>query len=180
MTRAKVRFRIALLLLPVLPLGAAACSTTGRYPSLAQRDVERVSGSAAPAQADAEPAIPAMPPASADLVTRLAGLVKVAEGADAQFQANRPAAERAAAAAGDTGSDSWASASVALARLETSRSAAMTALAELDTLYADAREQSPLEESPSSTAIGEARARVAALVDAQDATLRKLATRLRT
>lgn len=179
MTRAKVRF-LALL----LPLGMAACSGSGGYPSLATRDVERQagrpSGSGTPAQGDSTTPLPALPPASADLVTRLAGLVKVAQEADGRFQSNRPAAERAVAAAGSTGSDSWSTASVALAKLESSRSSAMTALAELDVLYADARDKAPVEESPTSGAIGEARAQVAALVDAQDRLIGSLASRLKT
>lgn len=175
MTRAKAR-----LLTLILPFGMAACSTGGSYPSLAIRDVERPSGTATAASGTQADAAPVLPPASADLVTRLAGLVKVAQDADTRFQSNRKAAERAVAAAGSAGSDSWSSATVALARLESSRSAAMTALAELDTLYADARDKAPLGESPTSQAIGEARSKVAALVDAQDQAINALSSRLRT
>jgi hypothetical protein len=182
MTRVKVR-----LLSLLLPLGIAACSTSGGYPSLALRDVERPAepgaarpgGSATPATGDAAPEAPALPPASADLVTRLAGLVKVAQEADQRFQTNRPAAERAIAASGSLGSDSWSTASVALATLESSRSSGMTALAELDTLYADARDAAPVGESPAVTAIGTARTQVAALLDAQDAVLASLSRRLK-
>ncbi|WP_404479843.1 hypothetical protein [Novosphingobium sp. BL-52-GroH] len=174
MTRAKARF-LALL----LPFGMAACSTSGAYPSLAQRDVERISGSASPAQGDASPGVPALPPASADLVTRLQGLVKVAQAADRQFQSSRAATERTVAAAGGVGTDSWSSASVALAKLESSRSSGMGALADLDVLYADARDKAPLEESPSVTAIAAARSEVAALLDAQDAVIAGLSARLK-
>jgi hypothetical protein len=178
MTRAKARF-LAML----LPFGMAACSTSGSYPSLALRDVERVSGSAtaAPgaAQDDAAPAIPALPPASADLVTRLDGLVKVAQASDRQFQASRTAAERAVAAAGGIGTDSWSSASVALAKLESSRSSGMGALADLDVLYADARDKAPLDESPSATAIATARTQVADLLAAQDAVIARLSAQLK-
>ncbi|EJL24122.1 hypothetical protein [Novosphingobium sp. AP12] len=173
MTRAKARF-LALL----LPFGMAACSTSGSYPSLAVRDVERVGGSGTPA-ADEAPAVPALPPASADLVTKLKGLVNVAEAADRQFQTNRTAAQRAVAAAGSEGSDSWSAASVALAKLESSRSSGMGALAELDLLYAEARSTAPLDESPSATAIGGARSQVAALLDAQDKVIAELSTRLK-
>jgi hypothetical protein len=181
MTRVTVRF-LSLL----LPLGIAACANSGGYPSLALRDVERASepgarpgGSAAAAPGDQAPAIPALPPASADLVTRLATLVKIAQDADRQFQTNRPAAERAIAASGAVGSDSWSSASIALGTLESSRSSGMSALAQLDTLYADARDVAPVEESPSATAIGAARTQVAALIDAQDAALATLSGRLK-
>ncbi|MFT4056818.1 MAG: hypothetical protein QM681_20100 [Novosphingobium sp.] len=180
MIRAKVRLSAPAILCGVLSLAMTACSASGGYPSLAQRDVERVSGTASAAPGDSAQTAPALPPASADLVTRLAGLVKVAEQADRQFQSNRPAAERASASAGSTGSDSWSGASVALAKLESSRSSGMTALAELDVLYADARDKAPVEESPEVKAIADARAQVAALLDAQDKVLAGLAGRLKT
>lgn len=177
MTRATVR-----LLTLLLPFGIAACSTT-EYPSLAVRDVEtlgqRASGSGMPASGDQAPPPPALPPASADLVTRLKGLVATAQEADRQFQSNRTAAERAVAAAGNVGSDSWSNASVALARLETSRSSGMAALAELDVMFADARDAAPAQDPPQVTAIGDARTQVAALLDAQDQVLAALSTRLK-
>jgi hypothetical protein len=174
MIRAKAR-----LLALLLPFGMAACSTTGAYPSLAERDVERISGSAAPAEGEAAPAVPALPPASADLVTRLDGLVKVAQAADRQFQTSRAAAQRAVAAAGGEGTDSWSGASVALAKLESSRSSGMGALADLDVLYADARNAAPTDESPSSIAIRDARAQVSALIEAQDQVIAALSARLK-
>jgi hypothetical protein len=173
MIRAKAR------LLPVLlPLLAAACSTAGTYPSLAQRDFERIGGSATPVAGEAEPPAPPLPPPSADLVTRLDGLVAVARDADGRFQANRPAAERAVAAAGNIASDSWSTASVALARLESSRSSAMEALADLDALYIDARTDAPLEETPSAKAIAVARDQVDGWVAAQDDVIADLTARL--
>lgn len=175
MTRAKARF-LAML----LPFGMAACSTSGAYPSLAVRDVERVAGSGTPAEGAAAPAIPALPPASADLLTRLQGLVNVAQAADRQFQAGSAAAQRAVSAAGAKGTDSWSGASVAVAKLETSRSSTMGALAELDLLYADARDTAPRDESPSARAIAEARSQVAALTDAQDQLIARLSSRLGT
>ena len=173
MIRAKAR-----LLTVLLPMMAAACSTAGSYPSLAQRDVERVSGRAEPVPGDTAPEAPAPPPASADLVTRLTGLVALAREADKQFQANRPAAERAVAAAGGRATDSWSSASVALALLETSRSSAMVALADLDTLYVNARTDAALERTPTTEAIATARDEVNGWIDAQDAVIARLSARL--
>jgi hypothetical protein len=167
------------MLTAVLPLLAAACSTAGNYPSLAIRDVERASGSAAAAQGEAAPPMPALPPASADLVTRLDALVALARAADRNFQSNRAAAERSVVGSGGVGTDSWSDASIALARLESSRSQAMVALADLDTLYVDARTEAPLEESPSAKAIGAARDEVSAWVAAQDEVIGRLASRLR-
>ncbi|KHK89683.1 hypothetical protein [Novosphingobium malaysiense] len=173
MIRAKAR-----LLTVLLPMVAGACSTAGNYPSLALRDVERIRGSAQPVAGEAPQPAPEPPPLSADLATRLNGLVKMAREADRQFQANRPAAERAVASAGGIASDSWSTASIALARLETSRSSAMVALADLDGLYVDARTDAPLEETPSAEAIASARDLVDGWVDAQDEVLSSLAARL--
>lgn len=175
MNRAKSRIVTALL-----PLAAtAACSTSAQYPSLAQRDVERRGGTAMPVAADTAPAAPALPPASADLVTRVNGLVAAARAADEQFRAQRPVAERAVGNAGGVGSDSWSGASVALGRLETSRSIAMGALAELDVLYADARDAAPTDESPSASAIAAARSQVSDIVAAQDSAIERLAGHLK-
>lgn len=175
--RAMIRAKACLLPAALCAL-TAACSTAGNYPSLAVRDVERVRGSASPAPAEATP-LPSPPPASADLTTRLEGLVAMAREADRQFQASRGNAERAVAAAGTVPADSWSTASVALARLENARSAALVALADLDTLYVDAREDAPLEETPRSMAIAAARGQVEGWVSAQDEVIGRLAGRLR-
>lgn len=168
--------RLIPLLLPIL---AAACSSPGSYPSLEQRPVERISGSAKPVAGPPAASSPALPPASANLATRLDSLVASARDADQQFQANRPAAERAVAAAGNVASDSWSTASVALARLESSRSQAMIALAELDTLYVDARTSAPAEDPSSAKNIAAARDQVNDWVAAQDRVLNDLNARLR-
>lgn len=167
---------IARLLPALLPILAAACSTAGTYPSLAQREVERVGGQANPVPGPAT--VPAPPPPSADLTGRLDALVAAARAADRRFQTDRGAAERAVAGAGGVASDSWSGASVALARLEASRSQTMTALADLDSLYVDARSAAPVEESPSALAIAAARSTVSDLVAAQDRVIAGLAARL--
>lgn len=178
--------RTARCLPAILPLLLAACADTGGYPSLALRDYERGSeracGTAKPVVAASEPAAPALPPASADLRSRLDGLVSAAQEADRQFQAQQATAERAVArtAGAAPASDPWASAQVALAKLETTRSAAVAALAELDMLYADARNSAPDEISPSTEAIGDARSRVSELVARQDGVIAALSARLRT
>lgn len=168
------RFAIVMLL-----LATCACSTNGRYPSLAMRDVERVRATAQPAPGDGATPVQTLPPASADLTTRLDGLVAAAREADQRFQSQRGPAERAVVAAGATGSDSWSSASVALASLEATRSQAMIVLGDLDVLYSNARDAVPTEESPTAKAIGEARIQVGDWVSAQDAVLAQLGQRLR-
>jgi hypothetical protein len=155
-----------------------ACAASTNYPSLAVRDVERVEGSGEPAVGSAE-AIPVLPPASADLTTRLAGLVAVARKAHASFQGQQASAERAVAAAGAAQSDSWTSAEVALSGLQTSRSGALTALADLDQLYVDERAAHPEQVSPTAATIGTARDQVDGWVSAETAVISRLGARLR-
>lgn len=171
------KLRVAFVL---LPLAATACATASKYPSLAVRDVERVSGSAQGAPGVAPNPAPVLPPASADLTTRLQALVASARDANQRFEKQRPAAERAAATAGAVGSDSWSSGSVALGVLEGSRSQTMMAMAELDLLYANARDAAPTDESPSALAIAAARTQVNDWIAAQDTVLETLAAKLKT
>lgn len=182
MIRAKARKPLALRsLTPALALAilTSGCTTAANYPSLAVRDVERASGTASPANGEPAPPEAPLPPASADLATRLDGLVAAAREAHRQFQSNRAAAERAVADAGDTGSDSWSTASVALARLESSRSSAMVALGDLDALFVDARTEGALEETPAVRAITAARNQVDGWVSAETDVITRLSVRLR-
>ncbi len=162
-------------LLPLfLAAGLAACSSAGQYPSLAYRPVER----ATPVAPDPSATVAPLPPPSADLTTRIDGIVTTAQQADSAFAAKRAGTERAVSAAGSKGSDSWLSAQVAVSTLQTSRDPAIAALAELDTMYAAARDESPNQESPSAQRIGAAREKVQAQVDAQDGVVSKLDARL--
>jgi hypothetical protein len=148
-----------------------ACASTGDYPSLAQRPVERAQGMFAPDTPEPAPAPPATP--SADLVARLADLQRDAASLHAQFVQAAPAATRLAAAAGGTGSDSWASAQVALADLDSLRSRVAVSLADLDALWVD----STVESGPRD-AIGAARDSVQALVAQEDDVLARLRSRV--
>lgn len=180
MTRATARPLVAFL-----PFAMAACATADEYPSLAQRDFERnagrVCGTATPVDPAPEPEPAPLPPASADLLARLEGLVSAAREADRRFASQRDDAERAVSRASGAAaaSDPWAAAQVALAALETSRSAAIAALADLDTLYADARDAAPTEVSPSAEAIGRARSQVSELVAQENDVIAGLSARLR-
>ena len=153
------------VLLAVL-LGACA-TPSGQYPSLALRDAERVEGTFEPDTAQATAPAPAPP--SAGLLARLSQLRQAAASAHAEFVSAIPAAERLASAAGSVGSDSWASAQVALAELDSARSEAAVALGDLDVLYIDAALAADQRE-----AIGAARAEVVGLVSEEDATLARL------
>ncbi len=168
----------ARLIVPTTLLMLAGCAGSAEYPSLAIRDVERVQGSATPAP-DAADAIPALPPASADLTTRLAGLVETARQSHTRFQSRQAATERAVAAAGATASDSWSSAQVALSDLQTSRSGALTALAELDQLYVDERAAHPEQVSPAAATIATARDQVNGWVSAETSVISRLEARIR-
>ena len=127
-----MRFNRALLLVPLL---AACASPDGAYPSLAIRPAERASGTLAPPPT---PYVP--PPTPAPVLGRLEQLAADAASAHRTFLAEAPAARSAVAAASGAaeGSDGWARASVALAGLESARSKAMIALADLDRLMVDA------------------------------------------
>lgn len=168
----------ARLIVPTTLLMLAGCAGSAEYPSLAIRDVERVQGSASPAP-DAADAIPALPPASADLTTRLAGLVETARQSHTRFQSRQAATERAVAAAGATASESWSSAQVALSDLQTSRSGALTALAELDQLYVDERAAHPEQVSPAAATIATARDQVNGWVSAETSVISRLEARIR-
>jgi len=168
---------------PVLSAGLAlalpACTASGDYPSLARRDAERVSGIAEPVAPQPPPPSSAAPP-SAQLEARLEGLVGQARAAHARFSGSRQRTERLIAAAGGApiASESWSVASVALADLESARSNAMVALAELDQLYAAERIEHFESESSVAKAIARARDEVSAMVAEEDAVLARLRGRL--
>ncbi len=153
-------------------LALPACSAdTANYPSLARRPAERAASNtptAAPAPVSTAP--------DAELPARLAALVERARDADARFVSLRDQAERAVAAGsgGAPGSEGWAVASVALASLESARSDAMIALADLDQLYAAAR----IASSGEWATIAAARDQVTALIGEEDRILAGLRGRL--
>ena len=157
-----------LIAVALMPLSACA-SDTANYPSLARRDVERAAPAPSPAPVSEATADPA-------LLARLPSLVAAARAAQGRFAAARERTERlVAAGAGSTpGSESWAVASIALAGLESSRSDAMIALADLDALHTEAR----VNNTGGAVVIAAARDEVASLIGEQDQILIALRTRL--
>jgi hypothetical protein len=150
-------------------LALSACGDSSGYPSLSRRDVERN-------QAEPTPTPPPAPiPESPDLAPRLARLVEQARAAHEKFAAARPRAEQLVSGAGGAAmaSESWSVASIALAELESSRSEAMVALADLDQLYAARR----IEGGDGAT-IAAARDRVMAWIGEEDRVLAALRGRL--
>ncbi len=161
---------LTLLVTPALSGLLSGCGSTASYPSLARRPAERITGSAAvvaPATALPAPDLAAQ--------SRLARLHEMASTAHAQFNSAVPAASRLVAAAegAAVASESWSVASVALASLESRRSDAMIALAELDSLYARER-----VDGGDGVAIASVRDQVTGWVADEDATLAQLRGRV--
>lgn len=159
--------------------GCAADYST--YPSLARRPAERagnpaerVSGTAEVAAAAPAP-LPPPPPPSPELTVRLGQLSDQAQAAHNEFTSRQAAAQRLVSAAGgaSVGGEGWAQASVALAGLETTRSQAMIALADLDELYA-----AEGVAGNDVTAIGATRDRVIGWIGEEDRVLAQLRGRM--
>lgn len=164
------------LLLTALAGCAGSGSGSGKYPSLAIRDIERVQGTFEPVGAE-QLDVPKVEVAySGSLLDRLSALVGQAEDAHRVFTAAVPVAEQLANAANDAeiGSDAWASAQVALAGLDSARSDVAVALGELDILHAARAVQ-----AEDVGAIDAARGKVLALVTIEDATLERLREHVR-
>ncbi len=167
--------RLAACLAVTLALSACAADQ-GRYPSLARRPAERVSGSSAVVAPAPAPALLPEIAASPELAARLGQLVGRIETVHQRFLARRAAAAaRVSAAAGAAvASDSWSVATIALADLESTRSEAMIALADLDAMWVTARIAG--EEAP---ALAAARDHAIALIGQEDAILAGLRGRMR-
>jgi hypothetical protein len=149
---------------------AACASGPGDYPSLAIRDAERVTGTLQPA----EPYVPT--PAAPAVLANAASLVQQAAAAHESYRGKLAGARSAVQAARNAGfgSELWAVASVAIAGLETERSRAMIALADLDRLaVAAATEGGALGE------LAAAQARVDAMVAEETETIDGLLAQLR-
>ena len=173
---------------PIAPLACAlcaslllsACASPGEYPSLARRDAERIGGSAEPATPEPQmPSVPADP--DAGLLARLEAIEVRARAADARLRQQHPRAESLVTAASGAapGSEAWSVATVALSGLESARSDAMLALAEVDGLHAAERVAQPNEQSGDGLAIAALRGRVLEIVTAQDSLIAALAARMR-
>jgi len=141
--------------LPLLALLAGCAAADGAYPSLALRPAEL--GQVAPVP------ISVAPPPSADVLERLERLAAQATSAHPAFLDAAPTVRRAVAAAGGRDSESWAGAQVAVAGLQSARSPATAALADIDRIFIDASVG-----GTEVSGIAETRARVAALVGEQD------------
>lgn len=159
---------LAALLAAALVAGCAA--DQGEFPSLARREAERVSGTLQPPQPSPQPTSAPQAP-SAEIAARLDQLTAQARAAHAKFQAHEAKARQLAGAAAGAAiaSEKWAVATVAISDLESARSEAMIALADLDGLHTAA-----VVEGRDNAAIAAARDTVTALVGAEDRVLMEL------
>jgi hypothetical protein len=177
-------------------LALAGCATGGdKYPSLAERPAERITGTPAPedGQTPGPPPSPQAAPSPAEpvpsnLAARLDELVKQARDAHQDFTAGQAAAERLVSAAGaaPAGSESWSQATQALSALEADRGQTAAPLADLDKIDIDDRVAHAQADGtslggaprPAMTAIAQARDTVSTWVEEEDAVLSGLDGRL--
>ncbi len=164
-------------------LALSGCAD-GKYPSLAQRPVERSSAKPvtgpSPSPTTAEPASPA-------LLAKLNALLGSAREAHAAFLARRGEAERLATAAqgAPVPSDAWAAANETVAELDTNRTGVAMAQNQLERLYIDDRLAHALDDGkadgparPIAAAISAARDEVLAMAAREDVVLDDLKARL--
>jgi len=126
------------LLLAALAIALAGCSTDpALYPSLSIRDAERVSGTFEPV----EPERYVPPPPGQPVLDELGRLRTDAAQAHQRFlvAAQRARGKLTSARGAQQGSEAWSVAQVLLADVESSRSDAMVALADLDRIYVTAQ-----------------------------------------
>jgi transcriptional antiterminator Rof (Rho-off) len=160
--------RIAILSAISASLWACA-SGGGDYPSLAIRDGERMTGSAATPEAAAPAERVAL---SKDTVTRVAQLAELGRANHAEFSQIESRAERLVTAARGSAitTKANASAQIALAELQSAHEATLSVLAELDVLLANATLA-----GTQLTAIESARTDAAALAEQERAAIDRLA-----
>jgi hypothetical protein len=146
---------VALALLAPL---APGCAPEGEFPSLALRPGERDLSTEPPVRA------PVTVPGDPALRGLVAALAAQAEAGDRAFDAELASAAPVVARAGAAQSESWVQGQLAFSRLEASRGATTTALAELEALRV-ARAAQPTNEADFAaieSAIAEAARRAAA------------------
>ncbi len=159
-------------------LGGCSSDKAG-YPSLARRPAEQAAND--PAQAMPAPApLPAFGPAPAELTARLDTLVANARAAHERFRSRSARAEQLVGSASGSAvaSEAWAVATVALADLESARSDAMVALADLDALLAADQVDHAVSGGGNASSIAAARDKVIAMVGEEDTALASLRGRM--
>ena len=133
--------RSALPALALIVLTLAGCAANrSRFPSLERRPAERLYGILQPVAAPAPVAVNAAPANDAGIAARLMALRGQAREAQRAFAEQQAVAARLASAARGAvpGSEAWSVAQVALGGLDSARSKAMIAMADLDRMLIDA------------------------------------------
>ncbi|WP_408589146.1 hypothetical protein [Novosphingobium sp.] len=158
------------LALAALGLVGSCASQRGDFPSLARRPAER-SFAVAPATTGASSTSTALPPPGPDPLPRADALVAQAQEADSRFAAREAVSAQRIGSARNAarGSEAWAVAQIALADLESARSRATVALADLDRLLVETTISDARVADPRLAALKERHATVSALVARQDA-----------
>lgn len=169
--------RLIAILTGSLLLGGCA-TAGGDYPSLAIRAGERPSGTALPAEPAPQPP---PPPLATGTAQRIEQAVEQARKAHAAFVATAGSATRAVSAArgARAPTDSWVAAQVALADLQSLRSQAVIAQADVELMFAEERLAEPDRTTPTLDVLDEARAKIGGWVDEQNRTLAGLSDQLR-
>ena len=163
------------LLFVASPLGLlAACSTPppAGAPSLAPRAAEAI-----------DPRVPIpvevpVTPADPSLTAHLAALIDQAQSGDAAFRPVVEEAERLAAAAGATSSESWVAAQQALSAAQSARAPTTRALSDIDALASTALETKGGIPAGNLAAIQQAAATVSAIDLRQSERIDAIETRL--
>ena len=155
-------------LLPILIILSLGGCTAVDAPSLAPRAAEKI-----PIDAPA-PYVEETGTADPALAARLAPLIAQAESGHRDFTAAQQDVAKAAAAAGQSGSESWILAQQALSALDGKRLAVQDAAAKLDAIRFEPANAAPGNRQ----AIDQAGARLQALVDEEVAAMAQLAAKL--
>jgi hypothetical protein len=159
-------------LLPAFVAIAGCAHSPVNAPSLSPRPAEAID----PRIPVPEPVLSATP--NAALVEQLNGLVAQTEAGDSQFQPAASAAERAAAAAGASQSESWIAAQQALSVAVAARAPVTRAAADVDALGAQRIQKLGGIAAADLKAIDAASARIRAIDDREAATIKSLQDRL--
>jgi len=167
----------ALPLLAATLVFSGCVASPGRYPSLERRPAERITGSAAAVAPDVQ-ALPDAEAPSVDLAAHVAQLVEQARAGHRIFTGKQDVAQRAVAAAGAFGTESWATASTALAEIESAQDPALQALAELDQIEADRQVDAAGALTGDIATVLAARAEVSRIVEQETAVVGTLSERI--
>ena len=161
---------------PIAPLFATASPAIASISPIAFRVAARAAEAIDPRLPVARALVER--PVGAALRDQLASLVRQARAGDAAYRAALGPAERAAAAAGPSRSESWVSAQQALSALEAARAATPKAMGDIDAIAGDAVANKGAIGASDFAAVQTAADEAGALDRAQRATIARLNSRI--